>query len=149
MAVGDCPMPLGGGAMRKILVVDDDVAVLLTAQAVLEEAGFKVLTRNTGLGTSQVVLQHRPDAVLLDVNMPGLNGLELARLLQKLPRDRPALILHSGMDRGELARAAAQVGAVGYISKSAPPSRFVVEILALLDTWRQQEHRAGRRTALV
>lgn len=135
--------------MRKILVVDDDVAVLLTTQAVLEDAGFKVITRNTGFGTSQVVLQQRPDAVLLDVDMPGLSGLDIARLLQKLARDRPALILHSGMDQRELARAAAQVGAAGFISKSAPPARFVVDILALLDAWRQQEHRAGRRAALV
>ncbi|NUP09917.1 MAG: response regulator [Polyangiaceae bacterium] len=124
--------------MPKLLIVDDDANVLMTTQALFEDAGFTVLTRNAAIGTSQVVLQHRPDAVLLDVEMPGLGGRELARLLLDLPRMRVALFLFSGMDRPELERTAAELGALGALHKSMSPRLMVDEVRMMLEHWRRR-----------
>jgi DNA-binding response OmpR family regulator len=114
--------------MTKILIVDDDRAVLETTQATLEDAGYDVITRDTAFGTSQIVLKNRPDVVLLDVEMPGLGGKELAKLLLEMPKMRVALFLYSGLDRTELEKAGREVGAVGVLHKSLAPRTFVREL---------------------
>jgi DNA-binding response OmpR family regulator len=130
------------GEARKILVVDDDPFVLETVTALLQDAGFTVIARNTAFGTSQVVMAQKPDAVLLDVDMPGLGGPDLARLLSELPKIRVALILFSALEGRELATLASTCGACGYIEKTSAPTRIVEQLQYLID-------RHGRRSSGV
>jgi CheY-like chemotaxis protein len=101
-----------------ILVVDDNEAGLMLASTVLEYEGFLVDTA----GSSQEVLEQlkvrRPDLILMDVQLPGLDGLTLTRRLKADPDTAAILIValtaHAMSGDRELALAA---GCVGYVSK--------------------------------
>lgn len=66
-----------------ILVVDDDAPILLLMRNLLREYGFDTLTADSGQKALEVLKQnHRPDLVLLDRNMPGMNGDEVLRAMR-------------------------------------------------------------------
>lgn len=101
---------------RKILVVDDDPTILAIAKLILSRAGYEVETRDSALGTTKCLMQGKHDLVLLDVNMPGLDGAELTSLVRKeLPH--VTVVLHSAMDEAELLKLAEKHGAHAAISK--------------------------------
>ena len=77
-----------------VLVVDDDVIALEVARERLERLGLDVATRDQSLGTSRWILENKPDFVLLDLNMPALTGIELARLIR---RHMTGVIVHSSL----------------------------------------------------
>jgi DNA-binding NtrC family response regulator len=109
------------------LVVDDDRVVLEVTRDRLERAGFEVVTRESALGTSVFIMKERPDFVLLDVNMPGLSGDALAKLLRgRDPKSR--VILHSCSDRRLLASLAKECGAVGIIEKTDDEKHFRAQL---------------------
>lgn len=108
----------------RILVVDDDEVVLETTSRILASAGHTVETRVRALGTTPYVLQTRPDFVLLDVEMPGLDGLELARAIrERFPRTH--VVLFSSKSPAALQQLAQEVGALGAIPKGLRPSEFL------------------------
>jgi DNA-binding NtrC family response regulator len=112
---------------RTFLVVDDDQVALEVTRERLERAGFEVVTRQSALGTSAYIMKEKPDYVLLDVNMPGLTGDALAKLLKgRGPHSR--VILHSCADRKKLATLAKQCGAVGIIEKTNDERRFRAQL---------------------
>ena len=113
----------------KVMVVDDDTTALVLLKARLESAGCMVSTRDRSLGTSAAVIREKPDVVLLDVNMPGLQGDELAGLI--IGRGIP-VILHSGQDKETLESHMKRVGALGYIEKSGDTDVFLREFQRLV-----------------
>jgi two-component system, response regulator PdtaR len=115
-----------GRPPRTFLVVDDDVVALEVARERLERAGFTVVTRTSALGTSAFIMKEKPDFVLLDVNMPGLTGDALAKLLKG--RRHTRVILHSGSDRKRLATLATECGAVGIIEKTDSERQFLAQL---------------------
>ena len=118
---------------RTFLVVDDDLVALEVARERLERAGFEVVTRESALGTSVFIMKEKPDFVLLDVNMPGLTGDALAKLLTgRGPQSR--VILHSCSDPRRLATLARQCGAAGVIEKTADERRFRAQLEAFVGT---------------
>lgn len=70
--------------MPKILVVDDVLVDRLHAMAILKKAGYEVLEAENGQIGVEMVLAHRPDAVLIDVVMPVMDGFSAARHLRSL-----------------------------------------------------------------
>jgi len=112
-----------GQRRRTFLVVDDDRVVLEVTRERLERAGFEVVTRESALGTSAFIMKEKPDYVLLDVNMPGLTGDALAKLLKGRDR-RSRVILHSCSDRKRLAKLAQECGAAGIIEKTEDERHF-------------------------
>ncbi len=90
-----------GNPRQRIVVVDDyaDTAALLAETLVLE--GFDVRTACDGVSALDVIHAHAPVCVLLDVNMPDMNGLEVARALRE--RYGPAMVLIAVTGWGERA----------------------------------------------
>jgi DNA-binding response OmpR family regulator len=115
-----------GSTRGKVLVVDDDIVALEVAKERLERAGFTVITRSTALGTSACIKKEKPKCVLLDVQMPGLSGDALAKLLQgaSVPS---SVILHSASDRAALTSLASSCGAVGVIEKTDDDRYFLAQ----------------------
>jgi DNA-binding NarL/FixJ family response regulator len=101
---------------KKVLVVDDDELHLYTTKELLQDECCEVITHksNLGIGVTTLVRDVQPDLILLDVNMPGLSGDQLAKLLRW--RNAP-FIFYSSNDEDSLRELAAQYGAKGYISK--------------------------------
>jgi CheY-like chemotaxis protein len=85
-------------ALKKtILCIDDDEAILRYEKALLEKSGYAVLTATSGLQALRLVTMCKCDIVLLDFEMPGMNGHEVARKI-KLVRPELMVILLSGSD---------------------------------------------------
>ena len=104
----------------RVLIVDDQEPFRRAAAAVVEltDPFVVVGTVESGENCLAAVPGLRPDLVLLDVGLPGIDGLETARRLSALPRP-PAVVLVSTHDEDEFGTAIRSTGAVAYIKKSA------------------------------
>ena len=103
--------------MTKILVIDDDACDRELVVAVLEERGYEVmLADNGGAG---LVLCHRqtPDAVVLDLNMPGIDGRSILRQLRILHPTLPVVVF-SGLSTEEVEQEMLNQGATACIQKA-------------------------------
>ncbi len=142
----------------RVIVADDEPLVRQGMRLVLElEPGLEILGEaSDGREAVELVRRHRPDLALLDVRMPGMDGIEAARLICAEPglRDTRVVVLTTFAD-DELLVAAIRAGASGYLLKSMPPDeirssvRAVAEgraMLAPLLMNRLMHEYAGRRT---
>jgi CheY-like chemotaxis protein len=109
-----------------VMVVDDSALVLEHLRFALERAGHTVVTRESALGTVAHVMKVAPDALVLDVSMPALDGDRLAAVIAELRRNI-VIILHSSLPASELSVLARQSGANGYITKSHDSRAFIGE----------------------
>ena len=113
----------------KILLVDDDAAVLDMMSRLLVHRGHTVHACDTPFGVSAQIVRDPPDVVVLDVMMPGLGGSALASLIAKLELAQPPkVILWSAMDDVALADAAHEAGDLPWISKAKRASEIAAEI---------------------
>jgi signal transduction histidine kinase/CheY-like chemotaxis protein len=76
----------GGNVMPTILVVDDVEASRYVMQKILKREGFQVITAEDGAGTLARAAQDQPDLILLDINMPDMDGFEVCKRLKRNPR---------------------------------------------------------------
>lgn len=100
----------------RILVVDDDPDIAETVQMILESRGYEVALAANGQEALDVIAKQRPDAILLDMLMPVMDGWQFAaELRRRYPHDRPPLI---AMTAAEHARARAlEIAADGWVKK--------------------------------
>jgi DNA-binding response OmpR family regulator len=112
-----------------ILLVDDDADMLRIVSRMLSAGGHQVGTCQSPFGVAAVILRTAPDIVVLDVNMPGLQGPALAGVIAKLdlPK-RPILCLWSTMDDDALKQASAEAGGIPTISKAQRPTDICAAI---------------------
>lgn len=112
-----------------ILLVEDNPLNLELAQEVLEAKGFTVLAATTGREALRLATEARPDLVLLDIRLPDLDGLEVARRLKQDPGTRGLTLvaLTAQAMRGD-ERAARAAGFAGYITKPIDTRTFPGEI---------------------
>ena len=120
--------PLLMSTRGKVLVVDDDTVVLRITRARLESAGFSVVTRDKALGTTQAIINEKPDVILLDLDMPALRGDLLAELLEKNLRTKDVpIIFHSNEDLFALQQKARDAQAIGAIAKTGDDAVFLAQ----------------------
>lgn len=77
-------MTKGGGGMYRVLLVDDDAHILSTNRAYLEKQGYEVITATGGAQALSVAASAALDAIVLDVEMPGLDGVEVCRRVREV-----------------------------------------------------------------
>ncbi|MCE3288352.1 MAG: hypothetical protein K0R83_364 [Caulobacter sp.] len=119
--------------MTLILVVDDDEPVREYARLVLEAAGYEVATAWSGENALKYLVLGRPDMLLIDVNMPGMSGLELigrVRLRSRF-KDVPILVF-SASGLGVDIQAAIRAGAGGYLLKPFAAEDLTAKVAAIL-----------------
>jgi two-component system nitrogen regulation response regulator NtrX len=76
-----------------VLVVDDERRVRESVRAILEDEGYSVLEADDGESALNKVAEDRPDAVLLDVWMPGIDGIETLKGIRQQDQDLPVIIM--------------------------------------------------------
>ena len=101
-----------------VLVCDDDSVQRLLIRECLESAGMVVVEAEDGREAIELVADHHPDFIFMDIEMPGLNGIEVCRILRDRPEseDTPILIV-TGADDQETIDLGFQAGATQYITK--------------------------------
>jgi DNA-binding response OmpR family regulator len=114
----------------KILVVEDQDSIRRMIEALVSARGHLVVSAPNGAKALEAVVGSPPDAVLLDINLPGsLDGLEVCRRLRAevATREVPVVII-SAMDDLETRRIAAEAGATAYFTKPFSPMALLKEI---------------------
>jgi len=115
-----------GSRKPTIVVVDDCEVVLASTAEALERAGYRVITRERPAGCVAMMLQEKPDLVLLDVCMPTVSGDTLVKLFSKAsPNSGTIILLYSALDEPLLRSKAKASGAHGYIAKGSDSSVLV------------------------
>ena len=119
--------------MARILVVDDDARNLRLAATVLEQAGHEVLSAEGGAEGVEAALAHAPDLVLMDMQMPGMDGVSALRRLRAEPRcaSMKVIALTALAMKGDRERLLAE-GFNGYLEKPIRYKEFLASIAALL-----------------
>lgn len=101
----------------KILLADDDVTIRFLMQAALEQAGFEVVLASNGEEAIQLFNTSTPDMVMLDVEMPQMNGYQVCTYLRKQIGNELPIIMVTGMDDVQSIDHAFEVGATDFIAK--------------------------------
>jgi DNA-binding response OmpR family regulator len=123
------------GKGRKIVVIDDDPRALETATQLLEQAGFRVASYGGTCNRLAYIARERPDAVLLDVNMPLVPGDELCRLMRDHVELRSIPVLFfSSNDEDTLRSLVRECGAAGYVPKAEMAFGFGAKVARRLDS---------------
>lgn len=114
----------------RVLVVDDDRLVLATLAKGLRQWGYEVAEASSGEIGLKLALETNPDVILLDVNMPRMSGLEVAKML-RAQTTIPFLFLTAYGDT-DIVKQATEQGAMGYLVKPVDISQIVPAIEAAL-----------------
>ncbi len=101
---------------RKVLIVDDEERVVQSIAGVLEDEGFRVTTARSGEEAIGVFQKEEPDVTLLDIWMPGMDGIEVLRRLKWMSPDCQVIMI-SGHATISTAMAAVKLGAFDFIEK--------------------------------
>jgi two-component system, OmpR family, alkaline phosphatase synthesis response regulator PhoP len=118
---------------KKILLVDDEPDILDFLSYNLKKEGYEVFTAENGAMALPIVAQIRPDAIVLDVMMPLMDGIETCKQIRKNPDYQNIMILFlTAREEDYTQIAALEVGGDDYITKPARPSVLVSRIKALL-----------------
>ncbi len=119
--------------MKKILVVEDNEANLYLTKFILEKNNYLVIEARTGSEGIEMATKEKPDLILMDVQLPDINGLEVVKRIRLSEADHkiPIVALTSYAMVGDREKALA-AGCTGYIEKPINPDTFLQEIAKFL-----------------
>lgn len=119
--------------MKRILLIEDDQAITNLIVILLEREGHEVITSPTAEAGLALAASRRPDLVLMDIALPGMDGLEATRKLKtgEATRSVPVVAL-TAQARREDAEKAAQAGCDGFIAKPVSTRAFLAQVASHL-----------------
>jgi DNA-binding response OmpR family regulator len=118
------------GSARKILVVDDDPKTVSLVKLYLESDGHKVLCAYDGVEALRLAREERPNLIVLDLMLPGLDGLQVCRTL-RTESDVPVIMLTAKTTEGDKL-AGLELGADDYVTKPFSPRELAARIKVVL-----------------
>jgi two-component system, OmpR family, alkaline phosphatase synthesis response regulator PhoP len=120
-------------ATRTVMVVDDEPAIVQIARDYLERAGFRVVTAGDGNSAIRLTRAEHPSLVVLDLMLPGLDGLDVTRVLRAEPGTRtiPIIMLTARVEEADRL-VGLELGADDYITKPFSPRELVARVRAVL-----------------
>lgn len=116
--------------MAAILIIEDEVELARVLRSYLEQAGFTVYTAHRGDVGLSMWEQKRPDLVILDLNLPGMDGLDVARQIRR-KANTPIIMLTARVEEADQL-VGLELGADDYITKPFSPRLVVARVRALL-----------------
>ena len=115
----------------KVLIVDDEAGVRELLKDALGLAGFESKTVGDGMSALTLLRTFTPDIMIIDINMPLMDGFELVERLRKIGNDVPVLMLSARADRGDVTRGLT-LGADDYVTKPFGLEELVLRVRAIL-----------------
>ena len=116
--------------MKKILVVDDEPKIIQLTQDYLENAGFSVMSAGDGDRALAVIHGEQPDLVILDLGLPGMDGLDVCRSIRKT--SNLPIIMLTARDEEADKLVGLELGADDYITKPFSPKELVARVRSVL-----------------
>ena len=116
---------------KKILLVEDNPVNRRLAEFLLRSQGYDVRAAATGVEAFEMLERERPDLIVMDIQLPGMDGLEVTRKLKEQPAtaDIPVIAVTSYAMKGDREKALA-AGCAGYVTKPIDKNIFIQEIAA-------------------
>jgi two-component system, cell cycle response regulator DivK len=115
--------------MKRILVVEDNEDNMYLCRRILEHNSFEVIQAFSGEEAIELILGEKPDLILMDIQLPGMDGLDTTKEIRKSKIDGkiPIVALTSYAMSGDREKAL-EAGCTGYIEKPIDPETFITEI---------------------
>jgi two-component system response regulator ResD len=124
--------PAAAEKTATVLVVDDEPTIVEIVGRYMERAGFETYTAPDGYKALDAATEHRPDLVVLDVMLPGIDGIEVMERLQERPGPRIAVILLTARGEESDRLVGLRNGADDYVVKPFSPAELVARVEAVL-----------------
>ncbi len=120
--------------MKKILVIEDNETNLYLIRFILEKEGYTVVAATTGLGGVARAVDEQPDLIIMDIQLPDIDGLEATKRIRASEADGeiPIVALTSYAMDGDEGKALT-AGCTGYLSKPIDPDTFANSIAKYLE----------------
>lgn len=115
--------------MKRILVVEDNENNMYLISFILKKNGYEVIEARTGEQGLELAIKEKPDLIIMDIQLPDIDGLETTKRIRKSEGDGkiPIVALTSHAMVGDKERALA-AGCTGYIEKPINPDSFMAEV---------------------
>lgn len=130
---------------KKILVVDDEASIVKLIQYNLEKAGYDTITASDGERAVAIATEQHPDLIVLDLMLPGMDGMEVCKEIHKLKVTIPIIMVTARNDEIDKVLGL-ELGADDYITKPFSPRELVARVKAVL---RRTKDSDGRNKAEV
>ena len=120
--------------VKEILIVDDEPNVLVPIQFLMEQQGYRVMIAERGEEGLDLIYQYKPDLVLLDIMLPGIDGYEVCEIIRLNPnyRNVKIIFLTAKGREVEIAQGLA-LGADAYITKPFSNAELLAKVKELLE----------------
>jgi DNA-binding response OmpR family regulator len=120
---------------KEILIVDDEPSVVVALQFLMQQQGYHVLVAETGEDALDLIYKYKPDLVILDIMLPGIDGYEVCEIVRLNPDYRKVkiLFLTARRDEVEIAKGLA-LGADAYITKPFSNDKLVAAVNEVLES---------------
>ncbi len=135
------------GMAARVLVVDDEAQIVRVLRGYLERAGFAVLTAYDGVEALRLARQERPDLIILDLMLPGMDGIDVCRAIRK-ESDVPIIMLTARVEETDRI-IGLELGADDYVTKPFSPREVVARVRAVLRRTRPTADQAGQAILVV
>ncbi|MEN9571578.1 MAG: hypothetical protein RL172_2809 [Bacteroidota bacterium] len=126
--------------VKKVLIADDEPDILEIIQFNLQAEGYEVITAKNGNEAIDLAKKHQPNLIILDVMMPGKNGIEVCNILRSQPSFKETLIVFlSALSDETTELRGLETGADDYITKPVSPKILVSKVNALFRRLNKNE----------
>ena len=124
---------------KEILIVDDELDVVVPIQFLMEQQGYSVMIAHRGEDALDMIYQYKPDLVLLDIMLPGIDGWQVCEIIRLNPkcRDIKVVFLTAKGRNKEIAKGLA-LGADAYITKPFSNAMLVAKVNELLQKSKEK-----------
>jgi DNA-binding response OmpR family regulator len=139
-------MAAGPAARASVLVVDDEPTIAEIVARYLDRAGYETRVAGDGNAALAAVSERRPDLIVLDLMLPGVDGLEVMRRVRERDRDPSAIILLTAKGDESDRIVGLRLGADDYVVKPFSPAELVARVDAVL---RRVDHAADPGPPIV
>lgn len=128
-----------GGSYKKSILAVDDTAVVLTRISNILKDDYEVITANSGARALKYLKEHKPDLILLDVQMLPMDGIETLHEIRNMQnRENIPVIMLTGVEDKDIVLESAKLGICDYILKSSSSAELLKRIERVLE---QEERR--------
>jgi two-component system, sensor histidine kinase and response regulator len=133
----------GKSDTNRILIVDDSPEILSIVDAILSSAGYEVIAYTDGLVALQIMALMPPDLIILDINMPQIDGYEMTKRIRSNPDwDNIPILLFTALDRSQ-AVLGLEYGADDILGKPVSIDELLGKVSLLLHSRHRQQLRAS------